>query len=103
MCPGMAIKAAPSSRKDRGRQPADWEASTMRGTPLWRHRAAIDSMGRIKPNTLDTWVHTTASTWGVSSRRKASRAASRSKRGLSAALMVTLGMARRGRVTALCS
>ena len=86
-----------------GRQPADWEASTISGIPRLRHRAAMSSMGRMKPNTLETWVHTAARTSGVSARRKASRAAARSNRGLSATRTVTPGMARSGRVTALCS
>ena len=86
-----------------GTQPADWEASTMRGTRRSRHSWAISSTGRMNPNTLDTWQQMTTDTSGVMARRKASTAASGSKRGLAATRMVTWGMAWRGRVTALCS
>ena len=71
--------------------------------PRCRHRAAIPSMGRIKPNTLDTWVHTTSVTSGVISRENSPSMAPWSKGGAAATFTVTPGMAWRGRVTALCS
>ena len=54
MWPGIAIKAAPSSEQDRGRHPADWEASTISGTFRWRHRA---KNAAVRGEFLDTRGH----------------------------------------------
>ena len=52
-----------------GREPADWAASTISGTPRSRQIWAISRMGRIKPNTLETWAQTTASVPSVTRSR----------------------------------
>ena len=47
LCPGMAMKAASHAWRDTGSAPADWEASTISGTPRVRQMAAMPATGRI--------------------------------------------------------
>ena len=89
----MAINAAPQPSRSSGRIPADWEASTIRGTPCSRHRAAIGPTGWIKPNTLETWLQITASTPAVISRWNASYTPPASNSGPAATRIFTPGMA----------
>ena len=46
-CSSKKDDAAPSDEKSIGSVPADWAASRMKGTPRFRHRAAISPTGRI--------------------------------------------------------
>ena len=98
----MAMKAAPSAVMSRGRMPADWDASTISGTFRLRQTAAICSTGWMKPNTLDTWLQTTALVPGTTSLSKAAVTASDWNRG-PAAVWTFAPRAFSGRVTALCS
>ena len=47
IAPAQEQPRAPRAEKSNGSVPADWAASRMKGTPRWRHRAAISPTGRI--------------------------------------------------------
>ncbi len=47
LCPGIAMKEAPSTSRFTGKLPADWAASRIKGTPRSRHSCANCSTGRI--------------------------------------------------------
>ena len=102
--PGRATKAAPHPDRSTGSTPADWDASTIRGVSVSRQVSAMSATGRIMPNTLETWVHTTARGRSCRmARRNSSAARSGRKSGVSITVTDSPGMACRGRVTALCS
>ena len=100
--PGMAMNSAPKAPMSTGRLPADWAASRIKGTPAARHRAAISCTGRMKPNTLDTWVNTAPSIPCRNAARNSSSSASRQK-SRRPATVTRQSRAYRGRITALCS
>ena len=97
------MNAACSASIRTGRIPADWDASSRKGTPASAHSAAISSTGCTQPNTLDTWLQITASTPCASASFSSSTILSGWKGGVFRTVSVTLGMAWSGRVTALCS
>ena len=101
---GQGHKGCPHPDRSTGSTPADWDASTIRGVSVSRQVSAMSATGRIIPNTLETWVHTTARGRSCRmARRNSSAARSGRKSGVSITVTDSPGMACRGRVTALCS